>query len=165
MASFVDNSKREWTVRFTNTENRRLRDALGVNLPDGFDLKKNEHRDIIAELADPLFLADVLYVICRPQCDERGVSDEEFGESLIGDVIDDATTALLEALCDFFPKKKRVVLRALLGKVRTRMDAAEMPSDDDLDKILDAAMSQYGSSAGSLADSPESIPTAVHSAN
>ena len=165
MPFFVDNQNRTWQVRITTTEIKRLRETLGLNIVDGFDLRANEKRDVLAELADPVMLVDVLYVICQPQCEAADISDEQFGESLIGDVIDEATTALLEALCDFFPNKKRLILRALMAKVKARMDKAIPPSDDDLEKIVDAAMNRFGDSAGSSPELQDSTPMAAHSAS
>ena len=61
----------------------------------------------------------MLYVLCKPEADERNVSDEDFGRAMAGDAIEQATTTLLEELVDFFPKGRRELLAKALGKIRT----------------------------------------------
>jgi uncharacterized protein (DUF4213/DUF364 family) len=48
----------------------------------------------------------VLYAICKNDADKLNVSDVEFGESMSGDAISEATEAFLGELIDFFPEAK-----------------------------------------------------------
>jgi hypothetical protein len=65
-----------------------------------------------------VLLCDVLFALCKPQADAQGVTDEDFGRAMAGDVIDAATSAFLEELCGFFPKGRRELLAKALGKLR-----------------------------------------------
>ena len=66
--------------------------------------------------SDVLLLVDVLYAAVQPQAERQNISDEQFGEGLAGDVISDATTALLEALVAFFPEPRRRLLKTAAAK-------------------------------------------------
>jgi hypothetical protein len=59
-----------------------------------------------------------LYAVCQPQALREQVSDEAFGQALAGDVIDRATTALLEGLIEFFPEPRRRLLEKATAKYR-----------------------------------------------
>lgn len=113
MQKFTDATGRDWPVTITVGTVRRVRQLVDVDL-----LKLDEA--LLKRLAtDPVELANVLYVICEPTCDERGISDEQFGELLGGDVIDQATEAFIEAIIDFFPRARRTVARQVRAKAKT----------------------------------------------
>ena len=93
------------------------------------------------------------------------VSDADFGRALSGDVIDAATTALLEELIDFFPSRRRAILRQAwekVVKVKSRLEdqaderARTLLADPKLEEQLMATLSggSAGSSAGPSASSP-----------
>ena len=131
MRTFRDNAGRDWTIAVNVAALKRLRATLDV------DLMKIVEGDLLERLyTDPVFLVDVIYVLCKPQADERGVSDEQFGQAMAGDAIELATDALIDEIIDFFPNRRdreraRQVLekfRAALEKVHDALDArAESP--------------------------------------
>jgi hypothetical protein len=92
---------------------KRVRTLTGINLLEVIQ------GELIEQLSsDPILLADCLYAVCQPQAVREGVSDEAFGQALAGDVIDRATTALLEGLIEFFPEPKRRLLEKATAKYR-----------------------------------------------
>jgi hypothetical protein len=99
---------KEWQVTLDAPTIRSVRKECELNLAalDGaaFDALDK----------DPCLLVDVLWVICRSQA--NGMSDADFGRSLVGDAIADATKALTDAWLDFFPAGKRSLLRSLTEK-------------------------------------------------
>ena len=113
MRNFIDSSGRVWVVDVSVTTIKRVRTLTGVNLLEVIQ------GELIEQLSsDPILLADCLYAVCQPQAVREGVSDEAFGQSLAGDVIDRATTALLEGLIEFFPESKRRLLEKATAKYR-----------------------------------------------
>ena len=127
MRTFKDSEGREWLVSVTVDAVKRVRGTLDV------DLLEAASGDVFMRLAsDPILLCDVLYVVCKPQADERQISDENFGRSLNGDVIERATDALLEDLIDFFPQGRRKVMRRLKERSTELTDKA-------MEKILQRA--------------------------
>ena len=160
MKVFKDAVGREWTVEVNVQSIKRVRGLLDVDLMDavGGDL-------IERLLGDPVLLCDVVYCLCKPEADERGISDEEFGRAMAGDAIESATGALLEELVDFFPPKKRALLRKAMDKLERFQDAAielahKKLDDPELEARLETELDRlavHGSSCGDLPESLDSI--------
>jgi len=158
LKTFKDTEGREWTVSITVDSIKRVKSLLDLDLLD------LDNGQVIERLvADPVLLCDTIYVICKPQADQRGVSDQEFGRAMAGDAIDHATTALLEDFCDFFPSRKRQVLQRALAKlkeVELKMIAAadQRISDPALDEMIERVIG--GISSGPTLLSAASPPAA-----
>lgn len=131
MHPFKDAAGREWQIRMSIGQARKLKDDIGIDVLDG--------GDSLSKLAtDPYTTANCLYILCESQANESGVSDEQFGESLAGDVIDSATEALLAELVDFFPKRQREALRTMLAKLNGMQEAAAKMGTEKLNsKAMD----------------------------
>lgn len=95
MRTFTDKAKREWTVDLNITTVKHVMDALEVNLA------QLDEQLLVRLSDDPILLCNVIYVLCREQTNEKGISDEDFGRALGGDSIDAATKALMAELVDF----------------------------------------------------------------
>jgi hypothetical protein len=128
MRTFNDNAGRTWTLAINVDAVRRVRSIVNVDL-----LEAVEGKLIEKLVGDPILLCDVIYVICKPEADQRSVTDEDFGRSMAGDAIDHATTSLLEELVDFFPKSRRALLTKALGKFRQLETKAIQLVDKQLD--------------------------------
>jgi hypothetical protein len=142
MKTFTDNAGRTWTVAINVECIKRVKTLLSVNLLDAIEGKLIEQL-----VSDPILLCDVIFAICKPEADTKEISDEEFGRAMAGDAIDNATTALLEELVDFFPSGKRQVLAKALAKLKTfQSKAVETASkrldDPRLDQQLEALLSE-----------------------
>jgi len=168
-AIWTDAENRTWSTAISVNAIRRVKELVGVNLLEVFD------GELLARLADdPVLLVNTLYAICKPQADERDVSDEAFGELLVGDRIEEATTALVRGINDFFPKDRRAVLDRLWAATnRTRTEAIQMATakldsplveqaitgairkaSDEIDQRLRSYGDTSGNSQESLASSP-----------
>ena len=113
MKTFTDNAGREWNISVTVDAVKRVRSLLDVDLMEAAAGK------LIQQLADnPVLLCDVIYCIVKPQADEKEITDEDFGKTMAGDAIDQATTAFLEDLVNFFPSRKREMLQKVLVKLK-----------------------------------------------
>lgn len=166
---WTDGRGRDWSTAVTVNTVRRVKQLTGVDLLEVFDGK------LMAQLAiDPVLLANVLYAVSKPQADERGVSDEEFGELLAGESIERATEALVQGIIDFFPPARRSVLERL-WRATSRADAEAVKlaqaklSDETIDTAIrrmireaddeiDRELSKFGGSFGSLPEPSASIP-------
>lgn len=113
MRNFIDSSGRVWVVDINVATVKRVKTLAQVNL---LEVVQGE---LIERLStDPVLLADVLCAVCQPQALREQISDEAFGQALAGDVIDRATTALLEGLIEFFPEPRRRLLEKATAKYR-----------------------------------------------
>lgn len=138
--TFTDTQGRAWTIDVTVTALRRVNALVGVDLAQAFTKPA-----VLGELIDnPVALADVLYALCQPQAKERGVSDEQFGEGLAGDVINAATWALLEGLRSF---QRSPAAREAIGRLMTAMKRQEQAREQRVrealtDEAIETAMSK-----------------------
>ncbi len=149
MKTFKDNAGRTWTLALSVDTVKRVRSLANVNLLEAIEGKLLERLG-----SDPILLCDVLYAAVKPEADAQSVSDEEFGRALGGDAIDVATTALMEELVDFFPKRRRSVLSKALNKLTEletkAMSLAEKRLDGlNVDAQLESALANAGGSSGS----------------
>lgn len=112
---------REWLLKLDAPKIREVRAQF-----DGLDLADSDRNmrayDRCAD--DPVLLVDVLYVLCRDQVATAGMTDRQFGESLTGQALADATTALVEAYADFSPARAPAI-RARQKQIAELMSRAE----------------------------------------
>ena len=151
MHTFADTQGRTWTVTINVDVIRRVRSLLNINL-----LEAVEGRLLERLITDPVLLCDILFVVIQPEAVTKDISDEDFGRSLGGDVLDLATTALLEELVDFFPSAKRTVFRKALIKLKQLETlaietATQRLESSELEQRMRAAISgtQAASTSGS----------------
>lgn len=135
MRTFKDNQGHEWTVEITVAAIKRVRGLAGVDL---MEVLEGSNGLIEKLVRDPVLLCDVIYAACKPQADERQVSDEAFGASMAGDAIEHATAALLEELVDFCPSPRdRANLGRVLKATREVMDKARDVVERRIDELID----------------------------
>jgi hypothetical protein len=136
---------------------RRVRAALDVDL---YQLVDDGMQALGRLVADPVRLADVLYVLCKDDADAKNISDEDFGRALAGDAITAAAEALVEELVDFFPdERSRAALRRVIAtgrEVRTKLlDRAETLLETiNPDECASNLISSWTSSLESSASTP-----------
>jgi hypothetical protein len=152
MKTFRDTAGREWAIVVDVAAVKRVMKApieyfgepLKANLlalvePDSELLKR--------VVAYPPLLCDIIYAICQPQCLEKGISDEEFGRAMGGEVLEKVLDLMLEETIDFFPPVRRSVLRKVLEKSRAFAEKARALAETriaagELDQALDQALAE-----------------------
>lgn len=158
MSSFDDSTGRSWTLRIDVSAIRRVREALDVDL---LDLAGGPLLERVA--GDPVLLVDILYVLSRGQADQQNVDAEAFGAAMVGDAIDRATGAMLEALADFFPSRKAAILRTVTEKgqvlaERLLVRAEKQVADGALDAAMEKLMEKLAAESGGSASRPPPPP-------
>lgn len=151
MAVFRDRTARGWHVDVTVSSLRRLRSSgLDVDLLDATD----ESKELVQRLLDdPVLLVAVLYELCRPEIEQRGLTADEFGEALSdGAAIDAATTALLESLANFIPSHRG---RAM---AQAAVSAMALMENLGLDEAVRQVLGQHGLPSTDWPASSESTP-------
>lgn len=138
MKTFRDAEGREWTVSVDFTSLKRIRGMMGLALGESAD---NPAHFVDRMLSDPEFSANVLYCACKPECDQRGVSDEGFGRALRGDLLDAAIEQFLADFVDFFPRSQRVALAIVNDKGRRlRQAGIDLVMERANDPAMEAAL-------------------------
>jgi hypothetical protein len=120
---FTDNCEREWLLKLDWDLHEQIKDRTGKML---LSLGDNDC-ELLAELhTDFALLVDILWIMCEEQAASKGVVDDEkltatrkFAKGLGGDVLEQAATALVGAVIDFFPNPaQRAGLTTLMEKAR-----------------------------------------------
>ena len=143
MRSFTDTASRKWVLDINVDALRRLKavhNIVPASLGD---------RQFIARLYDdPIYLVDVIWTLGQDQAQKLGISDEQFGRSLGGDAIEQAIDALLGAIIDFFPKRRRDLMNQALTKIQGLQNRAlaamekHLANDAELDAKVDRMIEQ-----------------------
>lgn len=118
MAKFKDSDGREWALSLNVGLVAKLRTDAG------FELGKSMNAQIGETLfGDPEKIAKVLWVLVETQAENRGTSPESFIFALDGPTLESASTALIEAIIDFFhrgePAKR---MKARLPEILAKAD-------------------------------------------
>ena len=154
MRTFKDNAGRTWGVTLNVHQMKRIRAHLGIDLVNviTLDAGGKVKVDLVDRIAnDPCLLVDILWVCVEEEAKAAGVTDEQFGRSLAGDSIEEATRAFLDELVDFFPGVKRLFLKKaveLARKYTGDMTAAleKALSDPELERRIEESMRSSASS-------------------
>lgn len=147
MGVFNDRDGRDWHVDVTVSALRRVRDSgLGIDLLDVTDPTKDTVQRL---LDDTVLLVGVLYEVCRPEVERRGLTAVQFGEALSdGAVIDAAIMALLEPLANFIPSHRG---RAMAVEMVRALKTAD---NLGLNEVADMALAKLGEK---FSAAPESL--------
>ena len=166
MKSFTDNTGRTWTLVVNVATIKRVRALCGVDLNSIVEVEDGKPSAKLLERlsGDPVLLVDVLYAVCRPECEQKSVSDEDFGAAMAGDAVEQATDALLDEIVDFFPAAKRKAFQRILSASRRFGEAARRRLEATLadGRFEDALVSELERLTGLSPSAPasaESTPT------
>ncbi|MBR4674203.1 MAG: hypothetical protein IKP00_07045 [Victivallales bacterium] len=118
MKIWHDTTGRTWATSINVGTIKRVKRLTGKNI---LDLAGGELATEV--MSDPCLLCDILYAIHQPEAEKQGISDIQFGESLAGDSIEEATDALMAELVDFFPNSQRRELLASAMKQAKEQEA------------------------------------------
>ena len=157
MRTFKDNEGRTWSFARNVHQMKRIRARLGIDLVNVIALEPDGKVkvDLVDRIAgDPCLLVDILWVCVEEEAKAAGVTDEQFGRSLAGDSIEEATRAFLDELVDFFPGAKRLFLkkavelsRKYAGESTAALEKAL--EDPELERRVEESMRSSASSPAS----------------
>ena len=157
MKTFTDNAGRTWSIAMTIGSVKRVLDLLGVNLLE----PESGTPPLMTRLGtDEILLCDVIYCLIKPQADEQGISDEQFGAALGGEAILSAQKAFYDEIIDFFRQRGRTDRAKMMEKqaqiISLSVEKAEMEIDGiDLEKSINSA---FGKQSAKSPESSELTP-------
>jgi hypothetical protein len=150
MKTFRDTAGREWAITVDVNAIKRVMKApiehMGEPLKVNLLALVEPESDLLKKLIEfPPLVCDIAYAMLKPQCDERQVSDEDFGRAMGGDVLEKVLDLILEETVDFFPQGRRKVLQRMLMKSQTFAEKAQALMTarleaGELDAAIDAAL-------------------------
>jgi len=150
MKTFKDSNGKEWQVRLDIATVKRVRDYLDVDLLE----PENGKPPLLTKLGtDVILLCDVIYCIVKPQADEAGITDEQFGAVLDGDAILNAQKAFYEELIDFFRRCGRTDQATAIQKLMQVMQESIEKAEKAIQEIDLDSLEASGNSATNLPES------------
>lgn len=160
MRTFADTTGRAWQLALTIGAVKRVQGLLpGVNLAD---LTAGDPPLITRLDTDPIFLADVVYALVKPQADTAGLTDEQFAALMGGDALNAAREALKGELVDFFRSLRRPDVVQALEKQEMVLGAAIRAASARIDAISPESLLEQAQRSGRPSTRPpgssESIP-------
>lgn len=141
MASFRDKDGRDWDLSVNVFTAKQVKSRLGVDI---LDLGEG---GFLEKMGDIQLVVDILWVLCQEQAARYTVDDprdggarrpfgeEDFARMLLGDTVEAAVDAFVEALVSFYPSPRQAVLRKALAKGREVDQAALQQAEELLDAI------------------------------
>ena len=131
MKTFRDTAGREWAITIDVNAIKRVMkssfDYLGEPLKVNLLALVEPDSDLLLKkvVEYPPLACDIAYALCKPQCDEKNITDEDFGRAMGGDVLEKVLECILEETVDFFPLGRRAVLKKVLEKSQTFAEKAK----------------------------------------
>jgi hypothetical protein len=172
MKEFKDDQGRPWMVALTVAAADRVKGLVTIDVTD--DVEQADGRIERQRRTEPFDLIDagnisrtleilrsqygkigeILYAICRKQCDEKKLTKEDFLEGLKGDALEAGVKALEAELVDFFPPR----LRRMVGLLVAKMDemATELTAKAEAGLAAATVESLIGASGTQSMKQPES---------
>ena len=162
MQKFRDTEGREWNLAVNVAAAKRARDHAGVDVMDlAADATRPEDSLLYKLYADPILMSSAVYQVCRPEAEQRGISEDDFCNAMAGDCLATARDTFIESTIAFFPNprdRKRATaaiesLRAMIVKAHEILD--KKLSSGELEREMEAAMEKtLGKSSTSSPESP-----------
>lgn len=113
MRMFTDTAGEEWGVSVPISAAKRVRQLTGIDLYDVND------GSLFKQLDNPITLVDVLYVLCKPEADARGVDDVTFGSRVPPSALEEITDAIVvESAAMLYPAARREAVLELWRRIR-----------------------------------------------
>jgi len=155
MATFRDATGREWPLTITYGASRALKGDAGCDLSD----VANDGEKLARVLfGDPDALVRVLWVLVRDRAAAAGVSEGQFFDALDPAAMDAASDALMEAITDFFHRRRAGAVKSHLPAMRQRIDATHAAAVTAAVRDLTSPSTSPGTSAGSPGSSGSTPP-------
>lgn len=152
-----DTQGREWLFRFTARTVREL--AAETHL----DTKALEGENSLLQrvAADESVLYTALWITIRPQAQERGVTEDEWFDSLDNDSLQAAAKEWVSAYINFSHPARQKVLSKTMTAALTKLERAEQQveaaiASGEIDRVVEMAINQPPSPV-----SPNSTTTAA----
>ncbi len=115
MPTFSDKAGREWVLDLDVTALEQVESRTEVRLDQ---LLADGAAGLQTLFAQPRKLVRVLWVLIEERAAKVGLTPEQFGRSFDGDALERAADALLRAVADFTPSRRRPVLLAAIAKAQ-----------------------------------------------
>lgn len=142
-ATFKDRFDREWDLTLNLGTVRRVDRSDFSEVSDQKVSLLNFDKELLQVLfLEPGLRTAIIWAIVKNQADAAKVSEEGFLEGFDGATMVSSREALLEALSDFFPEKRTLLLRfrEMTKKQEEKMSQLLEKEGDNILQIMDLTM-------------------------
>lgn len=149
---FRDGLNRSWLVTLDFAAAKRVRGSVKIPNEKGedvaFDIIDAGQIGLTMSALRSKYMAvgQAMYAICQPQCEVRGITEEQFLEGCIGDSLDEAARVLEEELILFFPKSLREIIRAMFRKEKEIRNKAMAQAEASIEAVTLDSLEASGQS-------------------
>ncbi len=115
MPNFTDTLGRTWPLAISYATCKKILAQCDINILDVAQIDQTIGRMRL----DNLLVGDIVLCLCSTECTARGISIDNFQDSLDGEALDCASSALLEGLANFFRRgQKGKLLTEMISKLK-----------------------------------------------
>jgi hypothetical protein len=132
LATFTDQLGREWKLSLTVLDLKKLKTEFALDLAEFAAAQSPAFARLSS---DPVLLVDVLSCLLQEQLTKLGLDERQFVAGFVGEGIERATEALIEAIANFSKPQEGRVIRAIWNKVQATRDLATQRVLDRMDSI------------------------------
>ena len=127
MPNFTDTLGRTWPLAISYSTCKRILAQCDINILDVAQIGRMR--------LDNLLVGDIVLCLCSAECTARGISLDNFQDSLDGEALDCASSALLEGLANFFRRgQKGKLLTEMISKLKQMEQTATNQALADIER-------------------------------
>ena len=120
---FKDSKGQIWNININIGHYLALKAKLGIDISESFDSQENWMTRLAAHENIEVLL-NMIDILLESERLSRELSLDQMYEGMNGEVVADATTALIEAIVLFSPAHKQKALRLIVDSVNVGMERA-----------------------------------------
>jgi len=147
--NFRDRQGREWTPRLTYLIVRNIKQRTGVSILEIADKTEG----LVAAFDRIENFSKVLFASVEREAAKASVTEDDLMDALDGELVEKASEALLDAIVEYFPERKKKLLRKTWEKASEAVEKAEIKILEEAEKALDSLPTE---TTLNMLESPES---------
>ena len=147
MASFTDDLGRSWELRLTPLTMATVEKETEINLGRALG---GEMKGLQELFEDFVALSRVLTALVKTQLPQQGLNADTFMDQMVGDTLERAGEAFIEAVLDFCPSRQAKILRAEMAKTMKEQEAMLKKLESDQTTYLNTGTNSRASSVSGI---------------
>lgn len=130
MQTFKDNKENVWTIELNYDAMRRVQADTRLDLTSPFPSQATGESVVWILNSSIIRLLDVLWSICRPKAEERGIKRPWFEAAIEGEPIEEARLKLLDELIAFFQRNRRTAEAEFVAENKSAIEKLQVLADE-----------------------------------